>query len=132
MQTPSGKARLVWNQNINRFNDQYNRAQKWLDNEVLKDSTPYVPMLTGALFKSGTLGTVAGSGTVQWIAPYARYQYYGKAMSGPLYGPKQATNKDLHYSTDAHSQAQAFWFEAAKAQNKRKWIVGARKLAGGG
>ncbi|MBS1474007.1 MAG: hypothetical protein HP058_03705, partial [Massilimaliae sp.] len=126
------KAQLVWNNGIMRFNRQYSRAQVWLDNEVLKDSIPYVPMETGALYKSGKLGTVFGEGVVQWIAPYARYQYYGKVMSGPLHGPKYATDKDLHYSTEAHSQAQSFWFETTKAQNKRKWINGARRLAGGG
>lgn len=132
IQTESGAVVLEWNRNILRFNRQYSRAQMWLDNEVLKDSTPYVPMLTGTLYKSGQLGTTLGSGVVQWIAPYAKYQYYGKVISGPRYGPKFRTNRDLHYSTDAHSLAQAFWFEAAKAQNKRKWISGARRLAGGG
>lgn len=130
--TKNGKAQLQWNKNVLRFNKQYTRSQVWLDNEVIKDSTPYVPMLTGALFKSGQLGTTPGEGVVQWIAPYARYQYYGKVMAGPKYGPKYPTGKKLTYSKDAHPLAQSYWFEAAKAQNKQKWVSGARRLAGGG
>lgn len=126
------KAVLEWNSNIARFQKQYSRSQKWLDNEVLKDTAPFVPMQTGMLMKSGQLGTVIGSGTVEYIAPYARYLYYGKVMTGPKYGPKRATDKDLVFSQSVHPQAQAYWFEASKALNKPKWIAGARKLAGGG
>lgn len=133
---PGGaKAQLIWNDNIKRFNGQYSRAQVWLDNEVLKSTTKFVPMLTGALFKSGQLGTQPGTGVVQWIAPYARYLYYGKVMAGPPAGPKYATDKDLVFSKSQrspHPQAQAFWFEASKALNKNEWIKGARRIAGGG
>lgn len=131
--TPGGKwvSKLIWNDNINRFNGQYSRAQVWLDNAVLRDSNIYVPMLTGALYKTGILGTTPGEGVVQWVAPYARHQYYGKVWAGPKYGPKYKTDKDLHINTSENSQAQAFWFEAAKAQNKSIWIRGAQHLAGG-
>ena len=133
-QTKNGKvkAKLEWNENIQRFNSQYSRAQAWLDKAVLKDSTPFVPMLSGALFKSGILGTVLGSGLVAWIAPYARRQYYGKVIKGPKYGPKYRTEKDLTYSKSAHGLAQSHWFEAAKSLNKTAWINGARRIAGGG
>lgn len=132
VETAGGKAQLIWNENITRFNQQYSRAQKWLDNEVLKDTEPYVPADTMQLTRSGQLGTIVGSGTVEYIAPYARYLYYGKVMLGPKYGPKHATNKDLVFSQAVHPQAQAYWFEASKAQNKQKWVQGAKKMAGGG
>lgn len=129
---PGGKAKLIWNDNIMRFNRQYSRAQKWLDANVLRDTTKFVPMQTGMLFKSGQLGTAIGSGTVRYIAPYARHLYYGKVMAGPKYGPKHATSKDLVFSQAVHPQAQAYWFEASKALNKKPWIAGAKKMAGGG
>jgi len=73
-------------------------------------------LLTSMLIKSGTLGTVIGSGTVSWIAPYARYQYYATrkpgSQTGPLRGP--------------------YWFERMKEVYGRKIISSARKLAGGG
>lgn len=133
VRTPGGKwvSKLIWNDNIKRFNGQYSRAQVWLDNAVLRDSNTYVPMLTGALYKTGILGTTPGEGVVQWVAPYARYQYYGKVWAGPKYGPKYKTDKDLHINTSENSQAQSFWFEAAKAQNKSIWVRGAQHLAGG-
>jgi len=123
-------------------------AQRWLDNEILKDSTPYVPRLTGALERSGISGTVIGSGEIVYNSPYARYQYYGKIMVDPETGAagfltndgwfsrpgvaKVLTNRDLTYSKQSHSQATRMWFEVAKGINKAKWIAGAKKLGGGG
>lgn len=106
------------------------KAQTWLDNEVLKDSAPYVPRLTGELEQSGARGTKIGSGEVIYNSPYARYPYYGKVMIGPA--PKQVTDTDLVYSTQSHPAAGSFWFERAKAICKRKWVRGVKLLGGGG
>jgi hypothetical protein len=92
------------------------RAQQWLDNEVLKDSAPYVPRLTGDLERSGIGGTKIGTGVLVYNTVYASRQYYG----------------NFTHSTQAHPQASRLWFETAKAVNKRKWIAGVRKLGGGG
>lgn len=134
VRTSGGKliSKLIWNDNIKRFNGQYSRAQVWLDNAVLKDSNYYAPKLTGALQKTGILGTTLGEGVAQWIAPYSRYLYYKKAMSGPKYGPKYYNGKELHINKSENPNAQAFWFEAAKAQNKSIWIRGVQTLAAGG
>ena len=106
------------------------KAQIWLDNEVLKDSAPYVPRLAGELEQSGPRGTKAGSGEAIYNSPHARYQYYGKVMIGPA--PKQVTDTDLVYSTQSHPAAGHFWFERSKAINKRKWVKGVKLLGGGG
>lgn len=111
----SGEAKLTLK--MDRFAKQYTEAQKYLDSEVLKDSSPYVPMRTGVLMQSGIRGTVIGSGEVVWDAPYARRLYYGKSFN---------------FHKGKHPKACAFWFEAAKAVHKNKWIAGAKKLAGGG
>ena len=57
------KVRLVMNKSytVQRFKPKYEAAQKYLDNEVLKDCTPYVPMDTGQLMRSGINATVIGS-----------------------------------------------------------------------
>lgn len=60
-----------------RFSPKYQLAQKRLDSEVVRCSSPYVPMRTGALMRSGENGTALGSGQVIWNAPYARTMYYG-------------------------------------------------------
>jgi hypothetical protein len=110
------KAVLEWNTNFQpKWQKRYSEAQKFVDSEVLRLCEPYTPLLTGMLIKSGTLGTDIGSGTVQWIAPYARYQYYLKRKTAsetcPLRGP--------------------YWFERMKAVHKRKILSGARRIARG-
>jgi len=115
--TKGGKAELRWNLNFRRkWQGRYSRSQKWLDNEVLANCEPFVPMRTGMLIKSGILGTVPGEGVVAYIAPYARKQYFTPrkigSVTGPLRGP--------------------FWFERCKALRAKHWEDGVRKLAGGG
>ncbi len=102
---------------LDRFNTQRNRAQAWLDNQVIVDSTPYVPMNTGNLYRSAISGTQLGSGLVVWDCVYARNLYYGL---------------DYNFRKDKHPDAQAQWFEAAKAANKSTWIEMAKRLGGGG
>lgn len=131
--------RLNWNSRIKRFNGQYTKAQIWLDATILKDSEQFVPLDAGMLARSGKLGTKLGSGEIRYIAPYARYLYYGKLMvdaeTGSAWARKNSrkvlTDKNLVF-INQHPRSQAFWYKAAEAQNKQKWIAGARKIAGGG
>jgi len=101
---------------IRRFEKKYSEAQKFLDNEVLKDSDPYVPMRSGNLVKSGVLGTDIGSGKVVYNAPYSHRMYYGFSF---------------HFSKDKHPQACAQWFEKAKAAKKDDWVKGVNKIMKG-
>ena len=103
--------------NLDRFDNQYDKAQMWLDNEVKWCSGSYVPMNTGTLFRSVETGTVIGSGEVVWDCQYARRCYYGLEMN---------------FRVDKHPQAQAQWFEAAKAANKDNWLAVVRQVGGGG
>ncbi len=102
---------------LDRFNTSHTAAQKWLDASVMRDSTPFVPMRTGSLSRSVQTGTVIGSGEVVWDCVYARTCYYGVAMN---------------FSKQFHPDAQAQWFEAAKAVHKKTWLKQARKIGGGG
>lgn len=113
----NGKAELKWNTNFEqKWQERYSEAQKFVDSEVLRLCEPMVPLRTGMLIKSGILGTDIGSGTVRWIAPYARRQYYSArepgSTTGPLRGPQ--------------------WFERMKAVHKSTIIAGARRIAGTG
>lgn len=112
----NGKAQLIWNTSFqSKWMKRYSAAQTFVDSEVLRQCEPFIPLRTSMLIKSGILGTEVGSGTVKWIAPYAKAQYYSArkpgSQTGPLRGPK--------------------WFERAKAIYKSTWISGARKIAGG-
>lgn len=109
------KAKLTWNDGFGtKRTDDFCRAQKFVDSEVLRLSAPYVPFDTGMLQKSGTLGTVIGNGEVNWIAPYAAAQYYTTAQTR---------------SYDALRGG--MWFERMKADHKSAIIAGAKKIAGG-
>lgn len=99
-------------------------SEVWLANEILKDTDPYVPFLTGSLSQRSHVD----GNTVVYPGPYARYLYYGKVMEGPPQGPKHATDRELVYTKQHHPQAQSHWFEASKAQNLQKWLKGVKKL----
>lgn len=75
-------ARLEWNKNFSpERSGRFNQTQRFVDNEVLRLSSPYVPFQTGMLDKSGILGTDVGSGEVNYIAPYASRLYYGTTFT---------------------------------------------------
>jgi len=77
--TNTMKAELKWNPEFaNRKNREYGLGsplQKFIDNEYLRTVQPYVPLRTGMLVQSATLGTNIGEGLIRWIAPYARRQF---------------------------------------------------------
>ena len=57
------QARVVfYPEAIAKLKDQFCSAQAWLDTAILRDTEPFVPMITGALKDSGILGTVIGTG----------------------------------------------------------------------
>lgn len=106
-----GRAQLVWNPNFKpKWTRRYSQTQIFVDSEVLRLSEPFTPLQTGLLVKSGTLGTDIGSGTVSWIAPYAKRQYYKsktRSETGNLRG--------------------GFWFDRMKAVHGEKLIADAKK-----
>ena len=107
------------------------RAEHVLAQQVMKDTTPFVPALTGSL----TQRTRVVGNEVIYPGPYSRFLYYGKVMvdpaTGSAYAPKGGhkvvTDRDLVFNTTMHPQAQSHWFEASKAQNLEKWARVAEK-----
>ena len=102
------------------------KAEHTVAIQAAKDTSSYVPMLTGSL---NTRTQVEG-GNIIYPGPYARYLYYGKLMvdpnTGSSYAPKGGTkvltDKNLVFNQASHPQAQDHWFEASKAQNLDKWL----------
>lgn len=108
-------ARIDWNPGFGpKTTDQLCCAQQFVDSEVLRLCGPYVPFDTGMLQKSGTLGTVIGSGEVNWVAPYASAQYWGTSESRPY-----------------DAQRGGKWFERMKSDHGTQIINSAKKFAGG-
>ncbi len=83
----------------------FSRAQAFVDSECLRYMNPLTPRRTGMMIKSGTLGTVLGSGSIEYLTPYARRQYY-------------------------EHKTKAKWFERMKASHKDAIKKGAEKIAG--
>mgnify|MGYP003102309882 CR=1 FL=1 len=92
--------------------------------QVRKDTSPYVPALTGSLDKR----TRVDGGEIIYPGPYARYLYFGKLMVDPATGSSYAqkgstkvlTDKNLVFNKAMHGQAQSYWFEASKADKAVK------------
>lgn len=109
-------------------------AETVLAVQAMKDTEPYVPMLTGSLGqRTRTMGNL-----IVYPGPYARYLWAGKVMKnsitgkGPRYIPEVGyrwplgatlvpTERDLVFTKTFHPQAQAHWFEASKKKNLHKW-----------
>lgn len=119
--------------------DRCTQAEVILANEVLKDTRPYVPMLTGSL---DTRTRLEGNKVV-YPGPYARYLYYGKVMETiegkppnhfvdkagnevirfPKGSVLRPTERNLKYNKKTgHPLAQSHWFEASKKKNLAKWL----------
>ena len=116
-------------------------AEAVVATQALKDTTPYVPALTGAF---SNLARVDGNEIV-YTGDQAAYLYSGKVMVDEMgrhavyikdvgwrhrKGAKlHAIDKDLVFTTDMHPKAQAHWMEASYEENAEKWaLVGERAV----
>lgn len=109
-----GKTRceLTWNPSFaSQRSEDFDKRQAFIDSEVLRYCSAMVPFRTGMLEASGRLGTVIGSGEVQYLAPYSAKQYYDTADSRPYDG-----NRGAH------------WFERMKAAHKDQILRGAQNM----
>lgn len=109
--TSSGKdgsvtAKLEWAPGFaQKKAESFSRAQQFVDSECLRYMNPLTPRRTGMMIKSATLGTVIGSGSIEYLTPYARRQYY-------------------------EHKTKAKWFETMKASHKETILKGAERIAG--
>ena len=77
----NGKAYIEYNKSyVNKFNNNLNKEQVFLDNKVIMFLQEYVSYKTGTQEKSIRLTSDAGSGLVHINVPYAEYQAYSKRI----------------------------------------------------
>ena len=80
-QNGKGKAYIEYNKSyVNKFNNDLNKIQVFLDNKVIMYLQEYVSYKTGTQEKSIRLTSDAGSGKVHINVPYAEYQAYSKKI----------------------------------------------------
>lgn len=142
-----GGFNFLWNPNFAKAtNEDFHRAQRFVDETCIDKMIPYTPRRSGYLaLNAARLGTKIGSGLIIYNAPYARYQYYGEIYGpnipiykdGELMGwrspPKKSpTGREITYSKDKHPNAQKLWFEKMKSEKGDAIRRGAEKIAGGG
>lgn len=114
-----------------RIDKNFKKAQQKLDEDVLRDTTPYVPKGgTGYLRGSGHIAE--GGGEVIWDANYAHFQYVGHVLTdenGRVWVRKNEkkpvdTGRLLQYQEPG---AEREFFEAAKRDHKEEWLADVRK-----
>ena len=80
-QNGKGKAYIEYNKSyVNKFNNDLNKIQVFLDNKVIMFLQEYVSYKTGTQEKSIRLTSDPGSGLVHINVPYAEYQAYSKRI----------------------------------------------------
>ena len=77
----NGTAYIEYNKSyVNKFNNDLNKTQVFLDNKVIMHLQEYVSYKHGVQAKSIRLTSDAGSGLVHINVPYAEYQAYSKKI----------------------------------------------------
>ena len=138
--------------NLDRFSEQYQRAQYELDGDVMASMVPFMPMGTGMFVDTTRAASSAIQGSGKVYAAFGvqgRFLYEGKGMVSPTtgspfakkgekkvlvsqYGGKTRAKEFLSYDRTKHPRAQSHWFEAAKQADEDKWIEKVKRIAGGG
>jgi len=138
--------------NLERFEQQFQRAQYELDSTVMTDMEPFMPKQSGTFINvtKAQSAAIAGSGKVVAAAsPFGRFLYKGKTMvdvetGSPFarpaakkvlvseFGGKTAARENLDLSKGVNPNAQPEWFEAAKERHVKTWIRKTKRIAGGG
>ena len=116
--TKSGTAKGVLEFNSNfgsKYTNNFTKAQRFVDSEVLRLCAPLAPRKEGILIGSGTLLTVIGSGVVRYGTPYGRRLHYN-----PQYKFREAPQRG------------GLWFARMKAKSKDHILRSAGRIAGGG
>ena len=97
----------------NKSKKAIDKAQLWLDNQVIVDSSPYTPFREGWLDGSAN---IPKPGKVEYNVPHGGRMYYGE---------------HFNFNKSKHPLAGAFWVEKAKAANSGAWVNGVQKIVKG-
>lgn len=133
---------------LSRFDDGFDRAQFWLDSQIMTDMVPLMPHRDGQFIQLTRTASAAIAGSGNVIAAeelYGRYLYYGKVMVDAETGQPAfyienvgwrhhkgatlvATNRPLRYTNPSTVPE---WFEAAKRIHSTEWVKGVQERVEG-
>ena len=94
-----------------RLEDASQRAAHAVAIQAEKDTSPYVPALTGSLDRQ----TRVENNQIVYPGPYARFLYFGKVMVDPATGSPFAPRGGTKVVTDKN-------LVFSKAENLDKWL----------
>lgn len=118
------------NIDTSRIDRNIREAQKKLNEDVLRDTTPYVPKGgTGYLRGSGHIPDPYG-GEVVWDANYAHYIYMGElylAANGSSWAKQYEKKFPSGKPLDIKKPYEDHFFEAAKRDHFDEWLADVRK-----
>ena len=97
--------------------EKVNQAQHILDESIIRDTDPFVPMDTGMLARSVQTASRIGHGEIVYSTPYARKVYYDTRQ---------------HISRMHHPQASILWFHHAKSIHGKRWEAEVERILKGG
>lgn len=132
--------RTVGNINIRidskRIDDNIRNAQKLLNEQIIADCDPYIPLQQGALRNSAYYPDGVYGGEVAWNTPYAHYQYEGEKYLTED-GRSWANKGERKYPTGEplvqHTPGTVdHWFDKAKEEHGEQWIELVKREAGKG
>lgn len=116
---------------IKEFDISFRKARKRVKSEIVKDSSPLLPMRSGHLKKSSSISQASDDKYLIWNTPYARYLYNGLLMVAPNGSAwarfnQRKTIKQPHqklkYYKGANAKAGDKWFDKAKQKSLEKWL----------
>lgn len=121
---------------MDRLEDNFNRAQYALDSAIMTSMEPLMPMETGQFIAvtKGMSAAVAGTGQVVAAAPPSgRFLYEGQAMIGRYSKSawaKKGEKKVLSGKSLTYTRGGPKWFDKAKAKDGDNWVRIVKKEVG--
>ena len=121
---------------MDRLENNFNRAQYALDSAIMTSMEPLMPMETGQFIAvtKGMSAAVAGTGQVVAAAPPSgRFLHEGQAMIGRYSKSawaKKGEKKVLSGKSLTYTRGGPKWFDKAKAKDGDNWVRIVKKEVG--
>jgi len=113
---------------INKMN--VKKAALAVANEVVKDSTRYIPLQTSALSKSYSIDSTDEGAEITWNSEYAHYMWEGMlylAANGSSWARKGEQKFPTSIPLNYQGGRGARWTEKAQEVHYNKWVEIAEK-----